>query len=244
MKFLLFIVILIIIYFLIMNFFIKKNKQPVIDKNENNSDKNENSGDKIHISLNNHIKKIKKIKKKPKKEKIKFMEKTKLIDIIKQKYLNSQYLFNLPNNPVITRYPTSNFLPQDSKYLKNISANIMKWNNILTSPVNLLFIDNIQPINVLETDNEFLIKVNVKLIYLNKSFYVQLIYYGLIDKMDDFFTSQDNTYRLQMVAMDEINNLIYQKSKEPILVELPFMTMEEQMNYVDKINKIHNEIND
>lgn len=233
MKLLLFIIILIIVYFLIMKLFINKKDETIINKPIN-------SIKEITILPNNRKKKIKLVSKK---EKTKFMTKDKLIDNIKQKYLCLDYLFNLSNNPSTIRYLTSQFSPLDNKYLKYINKNIMQWNNIYNNDINVLFIDNIQPISVVETDNEFMIKVTAKLLYLDKPFYVKLVYYGLINKMDDFFAKQDCIYHLQLVAIDEISKQSYHKSKEPVTIESTFVTMEEQMKYVHEINKIHEQSN-
>ena len=218
---LLFIITIIVIYYLVMKFFINKDKQP----------KTNNQTTDI---LPDNIMKYAKLLKKEKTTK--FPDKNRLIDIIKQKYVHPQYSFNLPNNPLVTRYPVSQPSSQDDKYLKYINKDIMQWNNILNMPID---IKDIQPVIVVEAGDEFLIKVNVKINYFEKSIYLQLSYYGLAEKMDDFFANQNTTYQLQMVDIIKIDADEYQSSKKPIIHEAPFMTMLEQMAYVDQINKIH-----
>lgn len=164
-----------------------------------------------------------------------FPRKNELIHLIKKNYLNPKYYFNLPNKPSNTRYPLFQQLPQDIKYLKYIKEDINQWNKILEQQN--IFVYNIKPIVIVETENEFLIKINVKLSYCDKFLYLQLSYYGVMDKTDDFFDNNGNTISLQMIGIDEITKQEYHR--KPLVPEATFMTMEEQMAYVDKINKMH-----
>lgn len=167
----------------------------------------------------------------------KFPDITQLLNRIKEKYLNTKYLFNLPNNPSTTRYPANQPSQQDHEYLKYIKKDIKTWNNILNTPINIITIKNIHPILVVETSDELLIKVTAELKYLKTIFYLELSYYGLIERTDDFFTNQNNTIHLQLVEINKININQYLQSKQPVTEEAPFITMSEQMAYVDEINK-------
>lgn len=173
----------------------------------------------------------------------KFLTAGNLINIIKTEYLDDQYKFNIANLPVTTYHPNRDTKKMDKKYLKHIKNNIKEWNNILREYTqNKISVRDIIPILIMKTENEFIIKVQVQLIYLNKTLHLQLMYYGQIEKLDDFLNYGSDIYILQLIDISPMSKKEYNmfKEKEPDNY-LPFMTMNEQMEYVDKINKMHAE---
>lgn len=155
----------------------------------------------------------------------------KLLEKIKNEYLNLNYKFNIIGLPVTTRSVSTNYSYIDQKYIRHIRRNIKSW----TINVDILEILEINPIFVEDTDSEFIIKVNVKLLYDNKTLHLALSYYGLIDKTDDFINDGSDVYILQLIEFNPINKSEYQ--------QLNIEKNHDQfisMKYVDKINNMHN----
>lgn len=163
-----------------------------------------------------------------------------LIADIKLKYADNQYRFNLANQPVTTRYPNRTTEKKDEKYLKYVKKNIETWNRVYGKNEKLLSTKQIKLILVMETEREFLIKVNVQLIYLNKTMHLELTYYGQIEKTDDFLNGGNDIYTLQLIEIRPISKDNFCKGTDSS-DHGPFMSMKEQMAYVDKINKLHQE---
>lgn len=168
-----------------------------------------------------------------------------LLDIIKSEYVNSKFKFNIANQPVTSRYSNKNTKIADHKYIKYIKNNIKKWNDFFENMFKngLIHVIEIKPIFVKETENEFFIKVNVKLFYQEKTLHLELTYYGQIEKSDDFLNGGNNVYNLQLVEIKPLTKSDYNASIEESNRNKnnPFMTMSEQLLYVDKINKMHRE---
>ncbi|XWV25202.1 hypothetical protein QJ856_gp0570 [Tupanvirus deep ocean] len=167
---------------------------------------------------------------------------SKLLDIVKEEFLDKQYYFNIPNLPVTTRNSNRNTKSKDKQYIKHIKNNIKEWNDLITqnSSKKYIDIDDIKPLFVKETDSEFVITVNIKIYYLKRTIHLQATYYGKIDRNDDFMNNDSDTYVLQLVQLKPINkNEFNQNFVAANNYTGPFMTMDEQMSYVDKINKMH-----
>lgn len=171
-----------------------------------------------------------------------------LFHLIKSNYLDNQYQFNIANQPTITRYYNQNMTNTDNKCLeyirKNIRKNILLWNKIFENK-KIIEINTINPIFIIETSNEFIIKTNVSLIYRNKTMHLQLTYYGQIKISDDFLNDGKDTYILQLTDIQPLKKSDYDLQIKEIneYDNNPFMTMQEQLQYVDKINQLHeNEI--
>lgn len=177
-----------------------------------------------------------------------------VLNMIKFEFLDKQYFFNMSNRPVATRNSNINTKKEDKKYIKHIKNNINEWNQVL--PLNSDHIKTmvIKPIFIKETDNEFVITVNAKLLYLNKTLHLQLTYYGKIEKTDDFLNGGTDTYILQLVNIKPITKFDFSQLITTINCSTtsdyefiaqgdnntdPFISMAEQMAYVNKINKIH-----
>jgi len=185
--------------------------------------------------------------------KIQLPNASELLYLITSEYLDDeshhgtgQYRFNLANQPVTTRHPNKNQTPKDKKYMKAISRNIKGWNELFYKYYQMsgrpLTVKCIKLLFVMETENEFIVKVNASLLYLGKSIHFQITYYGQIDRSDDFLNGNTDVYVLQPVEIRPIPKSEF--AVEPLPMnenesDGPFMTMNEQLQYVDRINKMH-----
>ncbi|XWV26461.1 hypothetical protein QJ857_gp0608 [Tupanvirus soda lake] len=167
---------------------------------------------------------------------------TTLLDMIKDEFLDRQYSFNIPNLPVTTRNSNLGTKSKDKKYVLHIKNNIKEWNEVLTqkSSKKYINVDDVKPLFVKETESEFVITVNIRMYYLKRSLHLQATYYGKIDRNDDFMNDDTDTYILQLVQLKPISkNEFNQNFVAANNYTGPFMTMDEQMAYVNKINKMH-----
>lgn len=171
-----------------------------------------------------------------------------LISIIKAEYVDTQYRFNIANLPETSRYPNRNTKHLDNKYIRHIKNNILEWNDILkknySNIKNPITVDEIKPIFITETADEFVIDLYSKLKYLDKTLHLRLKYYGEIERSDDFINHGSDIYILQLtsirpVTSNEYNHTIQSVNQKYNDISGPFMSMDEQMNYVRKINKMH-----
>jgi hypothetical protein len=98
----------------------------------------------------------------------------------------------------------------------------------------------------METLNEFVIKLYASLIYRKKSIHFLLTYYGQIDRSDDFLNGSSDVYTLQLIDIKPVpkNDFDIQPVAINQVDDGPFMTMKEQLTYVDRINQIHLDEND
>jgi hypothetical protein len=179
--------------------------------------------------------------------KIEFPNASNLLFLIQSEYMDNQpnYKFNISNQPGTTRYPSRNSSDLDAKYIKYIKKNVEGWNELFykyyQTNQKMLFVRDVKPVFIMETTNEFVIKVNVSLLYRQRTIHFQLTYYGQIERTDDFLNGGTDVYTLQLTEVMPIP-----KSDFEIQVRSmnendtgPFMTMEEQMQYVDRINQRH-----
>ena len=165
----------------------------------------------------------------------------KLVGIIRSEFVDSQYKFNIPNLPQSTRYCTKYTKKLDDKYLEQIKKNINDWNEIFNHE-DVILIKGMNPIFVIETGAEFVIKVNVSLLYADKTMHLETEYYGQIEKCDDFLNGGVDSYIIQLVSIKPIKKSEYDINPTPADIEdinNPFMSMDEQLNYVNKIKKMH-----
>lgn len=163
--------------------------------------------------------------------------------LIKSEYVDDQYRFNVSGQPVTTRYPSKSLDHLDRKYIKHIRRDIEAWNELFYKYYQTnkqhIQVRGIKPIFVMETLNEFIIKVNVSLLYLGRSMHFQLLYYGQIERTDDFLDGSVDKYILQLVEIKPITKSEFDTQTMPNESPSPFMSMNEQMEYVDRINQMH-----
>lgn len=179
-----------------------------------------------------------------------------LIDMIKTEYVDNQYKFNVPGLPLTTRYPTRDTAHKDKKYEKHIRNNVKDWNSVFNEIYhinldNLIRVGNIKMLFIEETDAEFVINLNVSIVYAptraaKNILYLNLVYYGQIEKCDDFIRNSDtdDVYIMQLIMLRPISKREFNQSTNIIGVnEQPFITMGQQMAWVEKRNKVHREEN-
>lgn len=164
-----------------------------------------------------------------------------LVDIIREEFVDSQYKFNVPNLPRNTRYCNKYTKQLDNKYLKQIKLNINEWNELFYQN-NIIMVKNMKPIFIIETETEFVMKVNVSLLYQEKTMHMELEYYGQIEKCDEFLEGGCDSYILQLVSIRPIRKSEYDAeigTINDVNINNPFMPMNEQLSYVDKIKQMH-----
>jgi len=240
MKLLIIIIIIIVIYFVL-----TKIKVVHIDALPDHHREEVANRTKIRsMLLHNHIKTVDNVESYPNKNIEKFSQHIssgsnnqplsgkKLFKTIKLKYLDTNYKFNISNQPVTSRYPSEASAHLDKKYLKQIKNNISGWNKLIK-------LRELKLIFVMETEKEFVAKANVELVYMEKTLHLQLMYYGQIKISDDYLDWNSVTYELQLTDIKPILKKEYYSYTGSYQNHMPFMSMEKQLEYVDRINKLH-----
>lgn len=154
-----------------------------------------------------------------------------LINLIKKEFVEESYRFNIAGLPVTTKNASRE--NANKKYLKHVSNAINQWNNLFS--LNQIKVKSIYPLIISETDSEFVLKANVKIIYNEKPVYLQVEFYGKIEKTDDILNKGKDCYILQLLSA----RLIPAKSYKSKVQSSEFMTMEDQLAYVEKVNEMH-----
>lgn len=148
-----------------------------------------------------------------------------VLDKIKFNFVEKDFIFNVPNLPVTRKNVDS------TKYIKFIHNEINLWKSLDPE----IYIRDISPIDMLQTSQEFLIRSNVEISYRENHIYLQTVFYGKIYERDDILTGK-NRYNLRLVSVRKIDNKSYHSKN---FNDNPFLTMEQQMAYVEKINQMH-----
>lgn len=127
------------------------------------------------------------------------------IGLIREQCLDSNYQFNVQNQPVTTRYPDK---LADGPALQKIRSHINSWNNVLgqNSHFDLICL---RPIMVKEVPSEFIIYLIAKIRYVNETIHLTLTYYGIIDEIDDFFDRKDSYY-LKLIDMKSVPKQVFE----------------------------------
>jgi len=176
-----------------------------------------------------------------------------LLFLIESEYIDDQYafgdgqyVFNITNQPVTTRNPNRHTIDQDAKYLKHIKKDIESWNELFYKyfQINdqMIFVRELKPQFIMETTNEFVIQLMASIIYRRKSLHFNMTYYGQIDRADDFLNGMTDVYTLQLINIKPIPKSDFDLVPKPFdrtEEEGPFISMKDQMKYVDRINRMH-----
>lgn len=168
-----------------------------------------------------------------------FLHATELLDLIKSEHLNTKYQFNAATLPSTTKYINRDNMQTVKRHIKYITSNILEWNNLLDSE--LLSVRQIIPVLIVETHDEFIIKVYVELLYLNKTLHLRMSYYGQIIRTDDFINDGKDVFVLQLIEInpisgaDFISNITAATGRN----NDTFITMNDQLAYVDMVNLQH-----
>jgi hypothetical protein len=128
-------------------------------------------------------------------EKFANIKKKDFIKIIKNKYLDSHFYFNLSNLPVTYHYPYSDRKLIDN-YLKHVTKTIEGWKK----NINFKLI-KINPLQLRKTEKDFVITINMH-VNSGKDYYTQISFYGIISDVDDFYSSRSIT--MQLINIKEI----------------------------------------
>ena len=169
-----------------------------------------------------------------------------LLYLIRSEYVDEQYKFNMANLPVTTRNNSGKPNATDRKYLKFIGRDIDGWNELFykyfQSTGKYLHTRDIKILFIRETEDEFFLTVNVFMLYLKRTIHFQLTYYGQKLRSDDIINEPDDEYNLQLVDIKPIPKSDFDVTYEPRDVaesSHPFMSMADQMTYVDRIRRMH-----
>lgn len=163
-----------------------------------------------------------------------------ILDKVVSEYLDPRYVFNQSVQPVNTRNCNCDISDKDRHYIDHIADNIHEWHTIFR-PHNKFTVSKINPLFVKEAGDEFVIMSNVKILYLGRALYLQLTYYGVINRTDDFINDGYDTYILQLIKLKVISakdfsNTITDTNNDN---QAPFMTMQDQLAYVDRVKLMH-----
>jgi hypothetical protein len=178
-----------------------------------------------------------------------FPSKFEVLQIIQKFNVKPNYRWNIMNLPVTTKFITSRDADYTNVYEKKIRQNINSWNDILEDKYMLYDRDirslEMKPLLVMETQNEFVVKVNVNIKYLDEIIPLELTYYGQIEKSDDMFDAY-TLYHLQLIEMHliksidvvprPVKDMEFKYAEYANLTDMP--TLEEQLKYVEKMNNI------
>lgn len=158
-----------------------------------------------------------------------------MINYLKDNFLDQQYRFNSADLPVTTRNFRNND-EKDKRIIREVNKNVKKWNNYLNG--DLFQKMRIEPIYIKETEDEFILCVNLAVKYLRDIHYLQLAYYGRIVYTDDIINNPFNEYFLQLINIREISQRRFdQMIRYSKNYRGPFITPVEQMDYLEKMEK-------
>jgi len=175
-----------------------------------------------------------------------------LFILLRSEYIDStqdqaNYRFNLINLPVTTRIPTASTASLDRKYEKLLRKDILQWNNVF--PIyyklnkELIDLKGFKLTYVAETETEFVLDAVIKLTYMKKPMCFKVHYYGRLERGADFLNGERESYILKLVRLQPITTAEYNEQVSPKDRPDgdigPFMSMRDQMAYVDQYNKSH-----
>jgi len=158
-----------------------------------------------------------------------------LISLIKEEYGTDQYKFNNVNLPVSFKYNDD-----DPIYISHILQDMRSWNRLFPKYYDtnrqLLAVNAIHITSIQQTEAEFIIHATASLTYLSRTMHVKVIYYGEIIRTDNILSNDTDTYILHLIDIKAIRkNDFGTKIYEPD----PFLTMKDQLSYVERINYMH-----
>jgi hypothetical protein len=113
----------------------------------------------------------------------------KIINEIRDKEIEDKYHFNMANKPIQKRNPQKQPSPRDIKYIRYIREGMDNWGKPL-------IVENIILKDIIETEEEFMIRVLAKILFWNEVYDLSLLWYGRILPPDDIFTKQQDPYKL------------------------------------------------
>jgi hypothetical protein len=162
-------------------------------------------------------------------------------------YSNDKYKFNLANLPMTPRVPSPATAKIDRIYTNLIKNDILLWNNLFPryyhTDKQMIYVKDIIMTYISETESEFVIKADIKLLYRNRTMHFRVEYHGEMSRALDFINGEKDTYTLKLLSIRPMTKDEYTSDFNTEQKEIKhFPTMKEQLMYVDKINKQHKEM--
>lgn len=168
-----------------------------------------------------------------------------LLELIRSEYQDDDYRFNLANLPVTSHVPNKNTIASDRKFMTAVERDIYSWNKLFQKyygiEKKLIKVKELRSSFIQQTADEFMIVLYASLMYLNRSIHFKLQYYGQILRNDEFLNNPTTEYPLQLVDIQPIKKVDFNQTPvaKSVAEENPFLSMSEQLAYVDRINELH-----
>ncbi len=165
-----------------------------------------------------------------------------LVNEINNKY-SIDIEFNMANNPIIGQIDknlNSYFLHIVNRKLKN---DICEWNHKLFHNQNKIILSETIILNLIATMDEFMVELLGHIFIAKQDYYIKLCYYGKkISDVDFFSNNNNNVYIVSMCNIEMSDDDTYLEAiNRNNTKNNVFMSMSEQMEYVNKINIMHRE---
>ncbi|AFX92454.1 hypothetical protein CE11_00427 [Megavirus courdo11] len=164
-----------------------------------------------------------------------------LVSEINNKY-SIDIEFNMANNPIIGQIDknlNSYFLHIVNRKLKN---DICEWNHKLFHNQNKIILSETIILNLIATMDEFMVELLGHIFIAKQDYYIKLCYHGKKISDIDFFSNNNNTYIISMCNIEMSDDDTYLEAiNRNNTKNNVFMSMSEQMEYVNKINIMHRE---
>lgn len=158
-----------------------------------------------------------------------------LVNLIKEEYGTDQYRFNDANLIVSYKYNDNNTV-----YTNRILREMNSWNRLFpkyydTNKI-LLIVNGVNVVSIQETEADAVVTAVGSYNYLSRTMHVKMIFYVEILRTDDILTNGQSTYILHLIDIKPVRKEEYDKK---IYHADPFMTMADQLSYVERINYMH-----
>ncbi|AZL89441.1 hypothetical protein QKC54_gp0384 [Megavirus baoshan] len=264
MKLLYFLLLIFLILIIVIIYYDQKQKKTKIKNNKLVNIKSENLSQNIsqNLSQNKYKNKYKNKSKNVSQNVSQNISQNKFIDLVSDtdeyynddtnniynliNEINNRYSieieFNMANNPVIGQIDknlSSYFSQIVTRKLKN---DINQWNHELFHNQNKIILSETVILNLKATTDEFIVELLSHFFIEKQDYYVELCYYGKKNSDIDFFSNNNNIYIISMCNIEMSDNDTYLEAINKNNTESNvFMTMSEQMKYVNKINIMHRE---
>ncbi|ANB50524.1 hypothetical protein [Powai lake megavirus] len=243
MKLLYFLLLIFVILIIVIIYYSQKQKKPNFDDNKftNNKSKNKSQNKFLDNSKN--------------KSKNKFIDLTTdtdeyydktnniydLINDINYKY-STDVEFNMANSPIIGQIDKNLSLYISKMITHKLKKDINKWNYNFFNDQNKIILSETIILNLIATIDEFMVELLGHFFIEKKDYFIKLCYHGKKNTDIDFFSNNNNTYIITMCDIEMSDDDTYLEAiNKNNTQDNVFMTMSEQMKYVNKINIMHRE---
>nr|WBF70856.1 hypothetical protein [Megavirus caiporensis] len=164
-----------------------------------------------------------------------------LINEINNKYsINVE--FNMANSPIIGQIDKNLSLYISKMITHKLKKDISEWNHEFCYDKNKIILSETIILNLIATMDEFMVELLGHFFIEKKDYFIKLCYYGKKNTDIDFFSNNNNTYIISMCDIEMSDDDTYLEAiNQNNTKNNVFMTMSEQMEYVNKINNMHRE---